>query len=224
MTIVHHPTDVLLSAYASRTLDEARALVVATHLSFCPRCRAAAGIFEEAGGVLLEAAEPVPMAPDALQRAMARLDRDSGAASDAAARAARPAAPGVALDDEDIRLPAPLLHYPLGSWRRLGRGVQYRAVDVASDQGVRVFMLKAEPGTKLPRHTHTGTEWTCVFEGAFRHDCGRYGPGDFDEADDSIEHDPVVDNDVACLCLVAMQGTIRLQSLLGQLIQPFLRL
>ena len=81
------------------------------------------------------------------------------------------------------------------------------------DEGVRVFMLKAAPGTKLPRHQHTGTEWTCVFEGAFRHDLGRYGAGDFDEADESVEHNPVVEEGDACICLVALQGTIELQRL-----------
>ena len=85
-------------------------------------------------------------------------------------------------------------------------------------------MLKAAPGTRLPRHEHTGTEWTCVFEGAFRHDLGRFGPGDFDEADETVEHNPVVEDDVPCICLVALQGNIELQSTLGRIIQPFLRI
>ena len=127
-------------------------------------------------------------------------------------------------DRADGDLPAPLSHYALGPWRWIGRGVQWRTVDVASDDAVRVFMLKAAPGTKLPRHRHTGTEWTCVFEGAFRHDLGRYGAGDFDEADDTVEHDPVVEDGMPCICLVAMQGTIKLQGALGRLIQPFLRI
>ncbi len=85
-------------------------------------------------------------------------------------------------------------------------------------------MLKAAPGTRLPRHRHTGTEWTCVFEGAFRHDLGRYGAGDFDEADESIEHNPVVEEGMPCICLVALQGGIELQSWVGRLIQPLIRL
>jgi putative transcriptional regulator len=76
----------------------------------------------------------------------------------------------------------------------------------------------------LPRHRHTGTEWTCVFEGAFTHAFGRYGAGDFDEADASVEHDPVVDAEHGCVCLVALQGHIELQGWLGRLIQPFVRI
>ena len=121
-------------------------------------------------------------------------------------------------------LQAPLSHYAVGPWRWIGRGVQWRPVEVVSDAGVRVFMLKAAPGTKLPRHRHTGTEWTCVFEGAFTHALGRYGAGDFDEADESVEHDPVVDAEHGCVCLVALQGHIELQGWLGRLIQPFVRI
>jgi putative transcriptional regulator len=95
---------------------------------------------------------------------------------------------------------------------------------VPSDDAVRVFMLKAAPGTKLPKHRHTGTEWTCVFQGAFRHQLGRYGAGDFDEADESVEHDPVVEEGDTCICLVALRGSIELQGFFGRLLQPLVRI
>jgi putative transcriptional regulator len=63
-----------------------------------------------------------------------------------------------------------------------------------------------------------------VLEGAFRHEHGRYGPGDFDEADDTVEHHPVVEPERPCICLVAMRGEIVLQGWLGRLLQPFVRL
>src|ERR1700722_4690855 len=212
MSIIHHPSDATLAAFASGTLDEARGIVVAAHLSFCAQCRNGVHAFEEAGGALLDDVAPEAMSAGALQRAMAALGpldiispaiRGAGAVGD---------------------LPAPLSHYAVGPWRWIGGGVQWRPVDGASDEGVRVFMLKAAPGTKLPRHRHTGTEWTCVFEGAFTHDLGRYGSGDFDEADASVEHNPTVDAAHGCVCLVALQGHIELQGWLGRLIQPFVRI
>jgi putative transcriptional regulator len=211
---MHHPSAATLGAYAAGTLDEARALVVATHLSLCPQCRHARSAFEHVGGALLEAAPAADMSAGALNRALAQLPY----AEDSAASLPMMQHSGGG------EFPAPLDHYALGSWRWIGRGVQWRSVDVASDDGTRVFMLKAAPGTRLPRHRHTGTEWTCVFEGAFRHDFGRYGAGDFDEADESVEHNPVVEDGVACICLVALQGGIELQSWVGRLIQPFIRL
>jgi putative transcriptional regulator len=212
MSIIHHPSDATLAAFASGSLDEARGIVVAAHLSLCVQCRNAVHAFEAAGGALLDDLAPEAMSAGALQRAMAALGP-----LDIIAPAIRgAAAPG--------DLPAPLSHYAVGPWRWIGRGVQWRPVDVASGEGVRVFMLKAAPGTKLPRHRHTGTEWTCVFDGAFTHDLGRYGAGDFDEADASVEHNPVVDAAHGCVCLVALQGHIELQGWLGRLIQPFVRI
>jgi putative transcriptional regulator len=215
MSIIHHPSDATLAAFVSGALDEARGIVVAAHLALCAQCRNAVHAFEEAGGALLDDVEPAELSAGALQRAMAALGP-----LDIIAPAIRDTGAAAAAGD----LPALLSHYALGPWRWIGRGVQWRPVEVASDEGVRVFMLKAAPGTKLPRHRHTGTEWTCVFEGAFTHDLGRYGAGDFDEADETVEHNPVVDAEHGCICLVALQGHIELQGWLGRLIQPFVRL
>ena len=60
-------------------------------------------------------------------------------------------------------------------------------------------------------------------EGAFRHDLGRFGPGDFDEADETMEHNPVVEDEVPCICLVALKGSIALQGWMGRLLQPLIR-
>jgi putative transcriptional regulator len=212
MTIHHHPSDPTLAAFASGTLDQARGLVVATHVSLCAQCRNTVHRFERAGGAMLEDAEPVSMSPGALQRAMAALGP---------LELVQPLPPAANPAPE---FPESLARYNLGPWRWIGRGVQWRSVDVASDDGVRVFMLRAMPGTKLPRHRHTGSEWTCVFEGAFTHNLGRYGAGDFDEADETIEHNPQVDAEDGCICIVALQGHIELQGWLGRLIQPFVRI
>jgi putative transcriptional regulator len=217
MTIKQHPSDATLAAYVAGALDEARGLVVATHLSLCAQCRDAVHAFEQVGGAMLHDADPAALSPGALQRAMAALGP-----LDIVAPAPGQTAIGGEAGAPD--LPAPLSRYAMGPWRWIGRGVQWRSVDVASDQGVRVFMLKAAPGTKLPRHRHTGTEWTCVFDGAFTHQLGRYGAGDFDEADESVEHDPVVDATMGCVCLVALQGNIELQGFFGRLLQPFVRI
>ncbi|MGC1780818.1 MAG: ChrR family anti-sigma-E factor [Xanthobacteraceae bacterium] len=214
MSITHHPSDLTLAAFASGTLDEGRAVVVAAHLSLCPHCREAMLSFEHVGGVLLETAARAEMSAGALERAMAQLT--TAGQSVPVSLHPQPAEAGA--------LPAPLAAYALGSWRWIGRNVQWRSIDVASDDGVRVFMLKAAAGTRLPRHRHSGTEWTCVFEGAFRHDFGRFGAGDFDEADEQVEHNPVVEDGAACVCLVALQGNIELQSWVGRLLQPFIRL
>jgi putative transcriptional regulator len=210
MTVTHHPFDPTLAAFAAGALDEGRSLVVSTHLVTCAVCRKAVRSFERMRGVVLEDTEPAPMAASALQSALQAISSDQS-----------PAAEPVRRQSE---YSGPLSAYPLGAWRRIGSHVQWRAVEVPADQGTRVLMLKAAPGTRIPHHDHAGLEWTCVLQGAFRHELGRYGPGDFDEADDSIEHRVIVEDGVECVCLVALQGQIRLKSWMGRLIQPFVRI
>jgi putative transcriptional regulator len=216
MTIQHHPMDTTLAAFAGGTLDEGRSLVVATHLAACAPCRRRVVTFECVGGALLESMPTSPMAADALTQALARID--APATADAAAPSSPPAG------DATMIYPTPLSHYPLGPWRWIGRGVRYRRVSVPREAGTHVFMLKAQPGAKLPRHSHSGPELTCVLKGAFRHDHGRYGPGDVEDADEAMEHRPRVESGEECICLVALQGHIRFAGALGRLLQPFVRM
>lgn len=203
--ITHHPTTETLAAYAAGTLDEARRLIVAMHLARCPACDRQVARFEAVGGVLLEQAPAVSLKPGAFETALRLIDGD---------RASADAGPGG----------DPLDRYSLGPWRWVGPGVRQRSVSVPEAGDMKVFMLKAAPGTKLPHHKHAGYEWTCVLEGAFEHEFGRFGPGDFDEADETMEHKPRVCEGVPCVCIVALQGGIRLQSRLGRLLQPLIRL
>jgi putative transcriptional regulator len=73
-------------------------------------------------------------------------------------------------------------------------------------------------------HSHTGIEMTCVLKGAFSHEGGHFGPGDFDLGDETVNHRPVVDAREECVCLVAMVGDLRLSGLIGRIVQPFVRL
>ncbi len=212
MTIAHHPTDPTLAAFAAGTLDEGRALVVSTHVATCSDCRRAVRSFERLRGIALEDAEPVGLEEGALQRALQQISSDE---------AAQAISPG---GGRSQAWPTPLSAYSLGAWRRIAPGLQFRPVEVPETEGTRVFMLKAAPGIRIPHHAHAGLEWTCVLQGAFSHQLGRYGAGDFDEADDTIEHQPVVEDGVECICLVALQGQIQLKSWMGRLIQPFIRI
>ncbi|NJN53252.1 MAG: transcriptional regulator, partial [Gammaproteobacteria bacterium] len=60
--IRHHPKDLTLAAYAAGNLDEARGVVIATHLALCAECRLAVGDYEAVGGACLEAIEPIARA------------------------------------------------------------------------------------------------------------------------------------------------------------------
>jgi putative transcriptional regulator len=213
-TIDHHPSDDTLAAYLRGSLDEGRRVLVAAHIELCASCARMAAAADHLAGLQLEDVTPAALESDAVQRALARLD---------SAGAIPRATPPSTADEPPYGIGA-LSGRILGPWRWIGPGVHWRSVSVSSETGARVFMLKAAPGTSLPHHTHTGTELTLILRGAFAHQGGRFGIGDFDEADGTVEHQPVVEMGEDCICLVAMEGQLRLLGLFGRLMQPFVRM
>lgn len=213
MTIVHHPSDETLAAFISGNLCEANTLVVATHLAHCQECRDAVRGFAEAAGGVLEHAGAAEISAEARSAVFDRLDAEPAEAA--------PEPPAIAPLDRPM---APLSIYEGGKWQWVGPGVYRQFIDVPSETGTRVFLLKAAPGTRLPDHRHVGTEWTCVLKGAFRHDHGRFGAGDFDEADGSVDHNPFVEEGEECICLVALNGHVEMTGWLGRMIQPLVRI
>ena len=206
--ITHHPNDFTLTEFAAGTLDEGRGLVAAEHLARCEQCRKFVSGMEHIGGRMLEQAEPAALAADARDKALARIDQPERISASAVVQ----------------KNVMPLSQYPAGPWRWIAPGLRLRKIDMPAGTPTRVFMLKAAPGIKLPQHSHTGTEMTCVLSGAFIHEGGRFAAGDCDDADQDVEHSPVVDVGEECICLVAMQGTIKLRGMVGRLLQPLIRL
>lgn len=210
----HHPTDETLAAYIRGSLDKGRGVLVAAHVELCASCAALVTASDHIAGSILEAAQPEPLQSDALQIALARIE--AGAAGPE-----RSLPQNANVRSSELKA---LSGYDLGPWRWIGPGVHWRSVSVPAERGARVFMLKAAPGTSLPHHTHTGTELTLILQGAYAHEGGRFGAGDFEEADGTVDHQPVVEPGEECICLVAMEGRLRLLGLLGRIMQPFVRM
>lgn len=215
MTTTHHPSDETLGAYASLGLDRARSLVVAAHLEACGICRLWTERLRSIGGILLEDLPPSELPADALPRTLARL-----AAQGQTSKPGR-REPNAVLPDG---LPRCLNGLDVAAWRWVAPGIRTRAIRLPENDGARLFLLKVAPGMQLPHHTHSGSELTQILSGAFRHEGGRFAAGDCDDADDSVEHQPVVEAGEPCVCLVAMEGTLRLSGILGRIMQPFVRL
>jgi putative transcriptional regulator len=216
MMIQHHPDDLTLSAFSAGTLDLGLHVAIATHLASCPRCRGWARSMEQVGGAVLTSLPPAAMESDALARVEARLDEPRNPVR---IETAAPS-PEVAI----AGLPKFVQRYPFGNWQWVAPRVHLRPIELPRPAHTRVFLLKAAPGTRMLAHSHTGTEMTCVLSGAFSHDGGRFGPGDFDLGDEAVEHRVTVEGEDDCICLIAMHGKLKLSGFLGRLMQPFVRL
>lgn len=211
--VTHHPDLATLGAFAFGALDKGRSFVVAAHVHRCAKCAALVSGFEDTAGALLDEAEPAPMSMAAGDKML-----------DAVLHGPDPQRRTTSVTKTDVDLRTVLTTFGDGPWRWIGPGVHVRRLADAPRGQARLFLLKAEPGTSLPDHTHSGTELTLVLQGAFSHGGGRFGPGDIEEADGSVEHQPTVDDGDVCICLVAMDGRLKLKGVLGWLMQPFVRI
>ncbi|MEZ5804829.1 MAG: ChrR family anti-sigma-E factor [Rhizobiaceae bacterium] len=215
MNVTHHPGDETLLRFATGMLEAGPRIVVAVHVGGCAACAARIAELEAAGGTVLETTAPAEMAEDAFDAAMRRIDspdmRPGGGA------AAVPPRAGLG-----IRLPEALDGCGVGPWRWIGPGIRWSRVSVPGDPNANVMLLKVAAGRKLPEHTHSGREYTQVLTGSFTDERGRYMPGDMDEADAEVEHQPVVDRDGECICIAALEGNMRLRGFFGRMLQPFI--
>ncbi|MEO7056441.1 MAG: ChrR family anti-sigma-E factor [Caldimonas sp.] len=224
--IQHHPDEVLLAALAAGRLACGPAVVTATHLELCPRCRARLGQYEAVGGALLEAAEPAVLAAEALVRTLARIDELS-ATADASAPAAPPAhatspahsraaARFLGSLPTGMRWPQSLAGCTPAGWRWLGPGMRWSRLRLADDPAANVFLLRIAAGKNLPLHSHRGLELTQVLHGAFDDGRARFDAGDFDGADDAVHHQPVVEAGGECICLASVEGRVAFDGRVAQ--------
>ena len=206
MTVRHHPDDALLLGYAAGGLDAAMSLILATHLTFCARCRRLVAGQEQIGGVLLEDIPPVAMDGDALARVMARLDEPA---------ASEPHQPSNDNTPPPLRavLGRDLAHV---RWRNMGPNLGY--VTLYRQGPVAVRLLRGAPGTDTGSHSHRGMEYTLVLRGGYTDATGRYGPGDFQMASAEVRHNPVADPGEDCINLSVTTGRLNFDNAVQKIV------
>jgi putative transcriptional regulator len=221
MTITHHISDELLLEYAAGSLAEGWSVAVATHLALCPHCRTRLKAMEATAAGLLEEIEPAPVGPGSGDAWAAMKDRLAAVAPEAPARTAQPAPKGPAPD-----VPEPLRSYLGGDlaslkWRALGLGAYHYPI-ATGDKTISTRLLRIPAGKPVPEHGHGGRELTLVLKGAFHDEDGRFGPGDFEETDSAVQHQPIAEPGEDCICLAVTDAPLRFRSRVVRFIQPLL--
>ncbi|MBI1260796.1 MAG: hypothetical protein GC184_03645 [Rhizobiales bacterium] len=216
-TPVHQLGDEWIMAYAAGTLSEGASLMVASHLSFLPDAVTKVAAAEAVGGALLDTLSPIGMDDDALARTLSRLDTAPAEQPEAHASAApshtlpQPLREWLGCDVDDLK------------WSFLGPGMK-KVKLWRGENDERLWMLRAQPGVKIPRHGHNGTELTLVLKGSFTDPHGTYARGDIEETDTSDSHGLTIGTDEECICLALTNGPIRFESMAARLLQPFIGL
>ena len=215
MTINHHLDPATIVSFAAGTLDQAFGTAAAAHVAWCPQCRAAAQQAEAAGGILLAGLDASQVSPDCKRRTLELLDR--------ATLHRFPNAPR-----DRPRVPAPLAQLlatdDLESlkWRRMAPGVTKFDIPLEAASRGHLRLMRIGAGCRMPEHGHGGEEITLILSGAYHDKLGRFAPGDVADLDEDIEHQPVVEREADCICLVATEAPARFKSWPARLLQPFI--
>lgn len=207
----HHPDDDLLLAHAAGTLESGPALLVSSHVEGCAHCQERTRLLETLGGAMLEALTPAVLATTALAQTLAAIDAPAPPARQA------PTAEGLrAALPIGMQWPRALHGCTTTRWRWLGPGMRWSRVTLPYDPAANVFLLRIGAGKKLPMHTHSEVELTQVLYGTFHDGRALFGPGDFDEADGTILHQPVVLPEGECICLASVRGKVMFEGAIAR--------
>jgi putative transcriptional regulator len=211
--ITHHLDEATLIAHAAGTLGEAHGFAAATHIAYCSQCRAALREAESLGGQILEDQDALAVSDTCRAATLASLDAIT---------------PVVKAKRVHGELPV-VLRNLIGTteldsvkWKHKAPGVFTYEIPLSSRSNTHLQLLRIGPGKKMPEHGHGGEELTVILRGSYSDHTGRYMAGDVADLDEDIEHQPKVDSDVDCICLVATEAPARFKSFWARLAQPFI--
>lgn len=215
MNAQHHPSEAWLLDYTTGNLPETFETVISAHVGACDTCRESVELAERIGGELLSAIAGADVAFE--PHLIHDLETSSAVAPPSSASRAVNAGDGDSFEyfvSNYLKCSSSAL-----PWKRMGHGLQL--CRLVNDGETRMWMLKAQPGTVLPTHTHAGSELTLVLRGAYF--CGSeiFHAGDIEDADETTEHQPVVTREGECICLAVTEGSLKFSGWLPRLIQPF---
>ena len=215
MNIHQHLDPATILAFAAGTLDPVLSVVAAAHIDWCPVCRSTMRDAEQVGGALLEGLDGTSVSDNCRTRTLDRLDRAT------LHRFPRsPASRG--------EVPLPLAHVLAGQkladlkWKTRAPGWAMVDLPVPASSRSKLFLVRVAAGTAMPEHGHGGEEITLILSGAYNDRLGRFAQGDVADLDVDIEHQPIVEHDAPCICLVATEAPTRFKHWAARLMQPFI--
>jgi putative transcriptional regulator len=212
LKITHHLDDATLLAFAVGTVGEAHGILVASHLAMCPVCRVALRAAEGLGGGILEIQTAQAVSDVCRAATLASLDAVSAPNSSAKPKSDLPLALARAVGDISI---ADI------QWHKKAPGVSVFDVPLSKGSKTKLKMVKLGRGRTMPEHGHGGEELTLILKGSYHDKMGRFSPGDVADLDADIEHQPIVDSEEDCICVIAFETQAKYKTILAKLVQPF---
>ena len=91
-------------------------------------------------------------------------------------------------------------------WKNVYKGFKEFKVPVNDNDSVK--LIKMDPGTSVPLHSHNGKEYILVLDGSFCDEYGEYNKGDMQINDQQIKHNPTACKSNGCVCLSITENDV----------------
>ena len=91
-------------------------------------------------------------------------------------------------------------------WKTLYKGFKEFNIPVNDNDSVK--LIKMDPGTSVPLHSHNGKEYILVLNGSFCDEYGEYNKGDMQINDQQIKHNPTACTSDGCICLSITENDV----------------
>lgn len=226
-----HPDDDILSQFVRGELTTGNSVIVSAHMQMCKACServdelqslAATSWVESTETDSPEAGSTETERPAADSKPYATLVADIVKNPQMKAEEENElVAVELEVLDESIRLPRVLAKAMAQGlkWQRLPGGVT--EANLYLDDATRCEFIYIPPASKVPTHTHIGTEMTLILHGSFHDDMGEYRRADFTLRDPQHTHQPI--SDEGCLCFAVLDSPLRFTEGLAKLMNPYNR-
>ncbi len=92
------------------------------------------------------------------------------------------------------------------NWKNVYKGFKEFSIQVNDNDSVK--LIKMDPGTSVPLHSHNGKEYILVLDGSFYDEYGEYNKGDMQINDQQIKHNPTACKSEGCVCLTITENDV----------------
>ena len=168
MDLNHHPSTSTLTDYTFGTTSKISELVIKAHLGACSQCRESIKSFETVGGELLMSTDSTTASPKSvLEKEALRIceEHESSCPTEDIEKDMKLSrTDGLESGSELIDLFSTYLDCSFEAlpWKSAGRDV--KLCRLRTDGNTSLWMIRGNPGSKLPSHSHSGQELTLVLK------------------------------------------------------------
>ena len=91
-------------------------------------------------------------------------------------------------------------------WKSIYKG--FKEFNLPLKDSDTIKLIKMDPGTSVPLHSHNGKEYILVIDGSFSDEYGEYKKGDMQINDQNIKHHPTACNKNGCVCISITENDV----------------